>query len=115
MARPAFTVCPREKYSLFASAGRGSNAAVWRANWIGGDAESSDLGPRLVVAMSVFAAPLQLPFATVSAATPVIIRNVRIFDGEKLIDANSVTVYAGKISAVGRNLLVPAGAQVIEG
>lgn len=72
------------------------------------------LKKHLVVAVGVLVALLQLPFARASADTPVIIRNVRIFDGEKLFDANSVTVYGGKISAVGRNLPIPAGAQVID-
>ncbi len=44
-----------------------------------------------------------------------IIRNVRIFDGEKLIDANSVAVADGKITAVGSSLPVPPGAKVIDG
>lgn len=33
-----------------------------------------------------------------------IIRNVRIFDGEKVIAANSIVVVGGKIAAVGANL-----------
>ena len=57
-----------------------------------------------------------LQFSVARAADDTfIIHNVSIFDGEKLIDANSVTVHDGKISAVGRNLPVPAGAQIIDG
>ena len=43
-----------------------------------------------------------------------VIRNIRIFDGEKIITANSVAVTEGKIAAVGSNVASPAGAQVIE-
>jgi len=58
---------------------------------------------------------LQFSVARAADDTPLIIRNVSIFDGEKLIDANSVLIKGGKISAVGKNLPVPAGAQVIDG
>ena len=44
-----------------------------------------------------------------------VIRNVRIFVGEKIIDANSVAVLDGKIVAVGNNVTSPPAAQVIDG
>ena len=48
-------------------------------------------------------------------AQPVVIRNVRIFDGEKIIDANSVAVADGKIVTVGKDVASPPDAQVIDG
>jgi imidazolonepropionase-like amidohydrolase len=72
-------------------------------------------GPILIVLAVLLLGPLQCSVARAANDTPFIIRNVSVFDGEKLIDANSVTVYDGKISAVGKDLPVPAGAQVIDG
>jgi imidazolonepropionase-like amidohydrolase len=46
---------------------------------------------------------------------PLLIRNVRIFDGTRIIDANSVAVADGKIVAVGTNVTPPPGAQVMDG
>lgn len=69
----------------------------------------------LIVALSLLIALIQLPLGGVAAEGVFIIRNVRIFDGERLIDANTVTVDGGKISAVGRDLLAPPGAPVIDG
>ncbi len=44
-----------------------------------------------------------------------VIRNVRVFDGEKIIPANAVTVVNGRIAAVGVDLKPPPGAEVING
>jgi imidazolonepropionase-like amidohydrolase len=44
-----------------------------------------------------------------------VIRNVRIFDGEKIIAADSVAVSDGKIVAVGRNVAAPPDAQIVDG
>jgi imidazolonepropionase-like amidohydrolase len=44
-----------------------------------------------------------------------VIRNLRIFDGERVIEANSVAVEDGKIVAVGTNIASPLDAQVIDG
>ena len=41
-----------------------------------------------------------------------VIRNVRVFDGEKIIGANSIAVADGKILAVGTNVASPPNAQV---
>jgi cytosine/adenosine deaminase-related metal-dependent hydrolase len=43
-----------------------------------------------------------------------IIRNARVFDGEKMITGASVVVTDGKIAAVGSNISTPMGAQVID-
>lgn len=44
-----------------------------------------------------------------------VIRDVRIFDGERVIDADSVVLTDGRIADVGRGLLGPDGAEVIDG
>jgi cytosine/adenosine deaminase-related metal-dependent hydrolase len=69
----------------------------------------------LVVLICLLAGLLHFSVARAADDTALIIRNVRIFDGEKIIDANSVTISGGRISAVARNLPVSAGAQVIDG
>jgi imidazolonepropionase-like amidohydrolase len=44
-----------------------------------------------------------------------VIKNVRIFDGSKVINTGTVIVKGGKIKSVGNNRAVPNGAQVIDG
>ena len=44
-----------------------------------------------------------------------VIRNVRIFDGERVIEANSIAVAHGKIVGVGTNVASPPDAQVVDG
>ena len=64
------------------------------------------------------AAIFGLFFARVTAAqesaTSFVIRNARVFDGEKVISDTSVVVADGKIVAVGPNVQVVSGAQVID-
>ena len=43
------------------------------------------------------------------------IRNVRIFDGTKVIARGTVVVTDGKISAVGANVSIPRGAEIVDG
>jgi imidazolonepropionase-like amidohydrolase len=72
--------------------------------------------PLLLLVMSLLSSLSPITAAATSTdAPPFIIRNVRIFDGEKTIDADSVTVSDGKITAVGRDLPAPHGVQVIDG
>jgi hypothetical protein len=52
---------------------------------------------------------------TESLSRSFLIRNVRVFDGEKVIPKADVAVAAGKIVATGANLDAPPGAQVING
>ena len=66
-----------------------------------------------VCAAFVIAAAAPLPPAAQSGAF--VIRNVRIFDGEKIIAANSVIVADGKIAAVGTDVVAPPEAQIIDG
>ena len=46
---------------------------------------------------------------------PLVIRNVRIFDGSRILSDNTVLVQSGKITAVGTNIGMPDGANVIDG
>ena len=61
----------------------------------------------------VIAAAATSPMSTHGGAF--VIRNVRIFDGEKIIAANSIAIADGKIIAVGTNVPSPPDAQVIDG
>jgi imidazolonepropionase-like amidohydrolase len=58
-------------------------------------------------------------FVVIGAGAPArnafVIRNVRIFDGERVVEANSVAVADGKIVGVGTDVASPRGAQVIDG
>jgi len=49
----------------------------------------------------------------ISSAT--VIKNVRIFDGEKIIPLGTVIFKNGKITAVGQKITVPEGAEVFDG
>ncbi|HTR62301.1 MAG TPA: amidohydrolase family protein [Candidatus Binataceae bacterium] len=49
------------------------------------------------------------------SAQPFVIRNVRVFDGEKVIPNTDVAVADGRIVAIGPNVAAPPGAQVIDG
>lgn len=44
-----------------------------------------------------------------------LIRNARVFDGERVLDRQDVLVEAGKISRVGRGVRAPAGAVIVDG
>src|ERR1017187_3559604 len=47
-------------------------------------------------------------------ANSFVIRNARIFDGEKVSSQGDVWVQGGQIKAVGRNLTIPADLKVID-
>jgi imidazolonepropionase-like amidohydrolase len=49
-----------------------------------------------------------------NSASSFVIRNARVFDGEKIITGASVVVTDGKIAAVGANVQEPPGTQVID-
>jgi imidazolonepropionase-like amidohydrolase len=46
---------------------------------------------------------------------PLVIRNVRIFDGSRVLTGDTVIISNGKITKIGKQLAVPDGAQVIDG
>ena len=48
------------------------------------------------------------------SASSFVIRNARVFDGEKIITGATVVVSDGKIAAVGSNIQTPSGAQIID-
>src|SRR6185369_4383176 len=60
---------------------------------------------------------LLLPLANFSQERNVILafRNVDVFDGSRMVRQSTVLVSGGMIRAVGRDLQIPAGAQVING
>src|SRR5579862_2522448 len=64
------------------------------------------------------AAILILASARVTAdqkgASSFVIRNARIFDGEKIITGATVVVGDGKIAAVGSNIATPSDARIID-
>ena len=49
------------------------------------------------------------------AQQPIVVRDVRVFDGTHVIPKATVLVRDGKIAAVGANVTTPAGAQVVDG
>ena len=55
------------------------------------------------------------PTGPVGPAGPVVIRGVRVFDGARIVDADTVVMDRGVITEVGRGLVGPAGAMVHEG
>ena len=50
-----------------------------------------------------------------SGADAYVIRNVRVFDGETVVERQTVVISDGKIAAVGSTVAVPSGAQEITG
>jgi imidazolonepropionase-like amidohydrolase len=49
------------------------------------------------------------------SGSTLVIRNVRIFDGSRVLAEDTVIVRNGKIAEIGKRLSAPAGAQVIDG
>src|SRR6202167_5093714 len=49
------------------------------------------------------------------AAPPLVFRDVRVFDGTRVIPTADVLVRDGRIEALGPNIAIPAGAQVLDG
>ena len=74
---------------------------------------------RLIRILAAICAGLLVTATTASIPAPsggaFVIRNVRIFDGEKVIDANSLAVADGKIVAVGNEVAAPPKSQLIDG
>src|SRR3982074_905720 len=64
-----------------------------------------------------FPAPKLIKWGTMQAAAsrrPFAIRHARIFDGKRVIAADSVFVQNGKIQSVGKDLKVPPGTKEID-
>ena len=78
---------------------------------------------RYLVVCSALASCAVIAFSTLcsssaSAQQPsraLVIKNVRIFDGSRVIPTGTVVVEGGKIKSVGKDVAVPDGAEVIDG
>ncbi|MFA4947805.1 MAG: CIA30 family protein [Candidatus Krumholzibacteriia bacterium] len=68
-----------------------------------------------IVIAAVCAVALSLGASARESTKPVAIRNVRIFDGERVIPNGTVVIGGRKIAAVGRNVSIPEDAEIIEG
>src|SRR6202008_2456255 len=53
--------------------------------------------------------------AAQTAPAPVVFRNVRVFDGERMLPAQDVLVEGGRIARLGQRLAAPAGAAEVDG
>src|SRR5438093_10521655 len=80
--------------------------------------------PRLSLAMRVTlgcaaviaTAPLCLSFMPARrSGRPIVIKNVRIFDGSTVIPTGAVIIEGGKIKSVGKTVAPPDGAEIIDG
>lgn len=72
-----------------------------------GSARRALLTPLVPLALLIL--PAALP-----AQTPTLFRNARVFDGERVHENTDVLVRDGRVSAIGRAVAAPAGADVID-
>ncbi len=77
------------------------------------------LAARLSVALAALAVLLSLSLSPSQAhmakqEKTLVFKNVRIFDGEKVISRGAVVVRGGRIASVGRTAIVPVDAEVID-
>ena len=90
-----------------------------------GRAEDADVGA-VVLNTGLIALLIHLGGAVMSAfvpsvaraesiAPPVVIENVRIFDGEQMISASRVVTEGGMILGIGTDTPAPDGAELIDG
>ena len=73
------------------------------------------LGFALVLFLITAASPVRGQSATEPTSGSVLIRNVRLFDGERVLSGNSVLVANGRIARVGASISAPAGVSVVDG
>lgn len=71
--------------------------------------------PSLLASMLAMALPVGAGGAPAAEANSFAIRNVRVFDGERSRDGQTVVVRDGRIAAVGANVAVPDGLRSIDG
>jgi len=69
----------------------------------------------LAVAISCLGAAPRLSSSETLPSGTFLIKNVRIFDGSRVIPEDSVLVKDGRIEKLGKNLVVPAGVPVVDG
>jgi imidazolonepropionase-like amidohydrolase len=84
---------------------------IW--NWMQKSLDALLLATLVLPIFLVFATGQSLAQATANA--DFVIRNVRIFDGTKVIDKGQVWIAGGKIKAVGADVKAPASIQGIDG
>jgi len=53
-------------------------------------------------------------FSQTPASEPIAFRNVRVFDGERMIQRTTVVIDQGKIAAVAPDAVTPPGAKIID-
>ena len=68
-----------------------------------------------IAALCILASAVCARTAAEPASGVAVIRNVRIFDGERIIPSGSIVIESGKITAAGAKAAIPAGAEVIDG
>lgn len=68
----------------------------------------------LLLTISPWAARGENPAKSHSAAA-VVVKDVRVFDGEKILPRATVVMQGGRFAAVGKNIAVPPGAETIPG
>jgi imidazolonepropionase-like amidohydrolase len=68
---------------------------------------------RIALALLLVASRPNLAHA--QAADALVIRNVRVFDGERVVPSTNVLIANGKIAQVGQSITAPAGATVVDG
>ena len=69
----------------------------------------------LLVLPSFLSSPGSVPFAAPAVRKPTVIKDARVFDGEKVLGRATVVIENGKIAAVGKGIPAPTDAEVISG
>src|SRR4030043_2122925 len=69
----------------------------------------------LLLLPSFSSAPGSVPFAAPEVRKPTVIKDARVFDGEKVLARATVVIEDGKITALGENISMPPDAEVIAG
>src|SRR5690349_2895785 len=67
---------------------------------------------RIALTMSLLSGPGLVHAQTTDA---VLIRNVRVFDGERVVPSTNVLIANGKIAQIGASVAAPTGATVVDG
>jgi dihydroorotase-like cyclic amidohydrolase len=69
----------------------------------------------LITVLLILSAPAQTGSSGANQKRALVISNVRVFDGERVIQRATAVVQGGKIVAVSSSARIPAGAEVING
>jgi imidazolonepropionase-like amidohydrolase len=68
-----------------------------------------------LVLSSFSAFPWRFPIAAPEVRKPIVIKDARVFDGEKVLARATVVIKDGKIASVGEDIPTPSEAEIIEG